>query len=123
MEPKNPIVIDGVDISGCDELVNGYDCYLTEEHNYRSETPYTYDKCSGFPNCYFKQLKRKEKENERYEQTLIIIEDIAKAQIPHLNIDESKTMTEIEYDYAGKIYVLEQRMNKILQNISEVLDE
>lgn len=58
------IIIDGVDVSGCDELVNECDCYLTQEHDYRSSTPYTYNKCSGFPNCYYKQFKRSEAQCE-----------------------------------------------------------
>ena len=53
------IIIDGCDVSGCNELVNECDCYLTEEHDYRSETPYTYNKCSEFPNCHYKNWKRK----------------------------------------------------------------
>ena len=54
------IIIDGVDVSGCSELVNECDCYLTQEHDYWSSTPYTYNKCSRFPNCDYKQLKRAE---------------------------------------------------------------
>ena len=38
----------------------------------------------------------------------------------YLNIDEVKTATELEYDYAGKIWDLEQIIHKILQKISEV---
>lgn len=63
-EENKPIMIDGIDVSGCDELVNGCDCYLTQEHDYRGVTPYTYNKCSGFPNCNFKQLARKTQECE-----------------------------------------------------------
>ena len=35
--------------------------------------------------------------------------------MPYMNIAEAKTTIEIEYDYAGNIYNLEQRMDKILQ--------
>ena len=64
------VIVDGIDISECKELVNECDCYLTEEHDYRSEIPYTYNKCSEFPNCYYKQLKRKEQECERLKNEL-----------------------------------------------------
>lgn len=62
-------------------------------------------------------------ENEKLKQTLAEINEIAKEQIPYFNIDKAKTMIEIEYDYTGKIYNLEQRMYKILQKISEVLND
>lgn len=57
---------------------------------------------------------------DKYEQVLTEIKEIAEEQIPYLDIDKAKTITEVEYDYAGKIYNLEQRMYKILQKISEV---
>ena len=54
-------------------------------------------------------------ENNKLKQTLAEIKEIAEEQIPYLNISEAKTMIEIEYDYAGAICNLEQRMYKILQ--------
>ena len=65
------------------------------------------------------QRKRKEQECEKLKQALTEIKKIAKEQVPYLNIGEAKTMIEIEYDYAGAICNLEQRMSKILQKISE----
>ena len=53
----------------------------------------------------------------KLKQTIIEIKEIAKEQIPYLNIGEAKTMIEIEYDHAGAICNLEQRMYKILQKI------
>ena len=64
------------------------------------------------------KLQAKEQECEKLKQTLAEIKEIAKEQIPYPNFGEVKTMIEIEYDYAGKIYNLEQRMYKILQKIS-----
>ena len=61
--------------------------------------------------------------NNKLKQTLAEIKEIAEEQIPYLNISEAKTMIEIEYDYAGAICNLEQRMYKILQKISEVEDD
>ena len=63
------------------------------------------------------------KENNKLKQTLTKIKEIAGEQIPYLDIDKAKTITEVEYDYADKIYNLEQRMYKILQKISEVKNE
>lgn len=59
----------------------------------------------------------------RYKECLTEIKEIAEEQIPYLNTDKAKTIIEVEYDYAGKIYNLEQRMYKILQKISECKGE
>ena len=56
-----------------------------------------------------------------YEKTLTEIKEIAEEQIPYLDIDKAKPMIVVEYDYVGKIYILEQRMNIILQKIKGVL--
>ena len=58
---------------------------------------------------------------DQLKQTLTKIKEIAEEQMHYLDITEAKTMIEIEYDYAGAIYNLEQRMSKILQKISEVV--
>ena len=68
------------------------------------------------------KLDQLKAENEKLEQTLAEIKEIAEEQMPYMNIAESKTMIEIEYDYAGNIYNLGQRMGKILQKISEVVE-
>lgn len=60
------IIIDGVDVSECKYL------------------PYCEDKqgnCGNNPNCYFKQLKRKEQECEKYEQTLFEIKIYCKTAL------------------------------------------
>lgn len=61
--------------------------------------------------------------NSRLMGCLTEIKEIAEKQIPYLDIDKVKSLIELEYDYVGKIYYLEQRMYKILQKISEVEDE
>lgn len=72
---------------------------------------------------YYQQTLDDEIQINELLQTLTEIKEIADEQIPYLDIDKAKTITEVEYDYAGKIYNLEQRMYKILQKISEVEDE
>ena len=63
---SNQIIIDGVDISGCERLIinktYGYVCNCEEDTHLISS-------CKNRPNCYFKQLKRKEQECEQ-EKTL-----------------------------------------------------
>ena len=63
------IIIDDVDVSGC-EYWKGY-CRIASLCDYAGHL------CEVNPNCYYKQLKRKEQECERYKQALIKIEEIA----------------------------------------------
>ena len=60
------IIIDGVDISGCERLIinktYGHVCNCEEDTHLISS-------CKNRPNCYFKHLKRKEQECEQ-EKTL-----------------------------------------------------
>lgn len=70
------IIIDGVDIKRCkylNKVVNEEPyCNIDEEHLYT---------CSSDENCYFKQLKRLEQENEKLKSEIIdtnsVIEDIS----------------------------------------------
>lgn len=56
------IIIDGVDVVGC------------EDYGYRGKAGYwchNYDEpCTDYPNCYYKQLKRKEQECEELKEKL-----------------------------------------------------
>ena len=71
MEPKNPIVIDGVDVSGCEFYCDKY-CSLSNDRN--EQLPFV-TSCSEYSNCMFKQLARKERECQRTEQKLTLIRD------------------------------------------------
>ncbi len=52
------VIIDGVDVSGCVRLaIDNISCDLGGE-------------CKGWGNCYYKQLKRLEQENERLKDEL-----------------------------------------------------
>ncbi len=55
------IMIDGVDVSGCKCF------YINDSHPERQEciNPYCKGFCKDNPNCYYKQLQRKEQECER----------------------------------------------------------
>ena len=67
MENKE-MIIDGVDVSGC----KNFSCGKCEEENKIPITinHFTAD-CRMYPNCYYKQLKRKEQECERLKLDLI----------------------------------------------------
>lgn len=53
MTDKEQIIIDGVDVSGCVQFTQEGDCCNLGGG------------CKGWPNCYYKQLKRKEQECEK----------------------------------------------------------
>lgn len=52
------IIIDGVDVSGCERLVSGL------RYGYDAENECSPTICKNSPNCHYKQLKRKEQECE-----------------------------------------------------------
>lgn len=62
MTEKEPVIIDGVDVSGC------------EDYGYRGNAGYwchNYDEpCTDYPNCNFKQLARKTQECEKLKTQL-----------------------------------------------------
>lgn len=99
MEPKNLIVIDGVDVSGCECF------YINDSLPEYKECINIYCKglCKDNPNCHYKQFKRKERECQRTEQKLTLIRDFI-------------TDTQI-YNMAQSI------CDKILQIIDEVTNE
>ena len=99
---ENKPIIDEIDVSKCKDFHYG-ECLNTAE---------TVSACENCPSCLFKQL-------HRYKQVVKEIKNIAKQQVPYINLDQVKTCTEVEYDYAGKIWNLEQRMYNILQKIAE----
>lgn len=110
MEPKNPIIINGVDVSECK--------YITYKNSLKPRCGNTCTPCCGRKNCYYKQFARKEKENQRYEQTLIAIEDIAK----DMNVECFYSDFDCE-DCDMKNGCIHQGRLKILQIIREVTNE
>ena len=60
------IIIDGVDVSGCCCIENGY-CLWIKKYYETGLTP----KCEQVKDCYYKQLKAKEQECERLKKKLM----------------------------------------------------
>lgn len=71
MEPKNPIVIDGVDVSECIYSKKNNKMPMCRACNSGVGSPY----CEYHKDCYYKQLQRKERECQRTEQKLTLIRD------------------------------------------------
>lgn len=60
------IIIDGVDVSGCELYRDDNGVFAPDGTAERTELCYlTNDYCGNNPNCYYKQLKAKEQECER----------------------------------------------------------
>lgn len=63
--PEKSIVIDGVDVSGCELYRNDNGVFAPDGTAERTELCYlTNDYCYNNPNCYYKQLKRSEAQCE-----------------------------------------------------------
>ena len=108
------IIIDGVDVSGCDFLAkeDDYCSYSGEYRAYKGQCGCSDEEmCKDHPNCFYKkvlkQLKAKEQECNKYKQTLTEIEEIAMCIMDN-DLEESSAY------YNAK---------QILQKISEVEDE
>lgn len=75
MTDKEQIMIDGVDVSGCE-----YACNTAFGKNGCKHHMMKNIYCSKNPNCYFKQLARKTQECEKYKQTLDEIKEYTRKQ-------------------------------------------
>ena len=67
------IIINGVDVSGCEkqgETIAGITCGNGERIRLANEIITKHKLCKDNPNCYFKQLKRKEQECEELKEEL-----------------------------------------------------
>jgi predicted RNase H-like nuclease (RuvC/YqgF family) len=67
---KEPIMIDGVDVLNCGyfsqfEGKTENACYIQPRKVIGSDVNISFGSCDTSPNCYYKQLKRKEQECER----------------------------------------------------------
>lgn len=97
------IMIDGVDVSKCNYFNNTDKSYCEE-----CCSEFGCAICNDRPNCYYKQLARKEQECEELKETLAEIKEIAKKEVKYAPDGETFARPEIK---------------QILQKISEVENE
>ena len=115
------IIIDGVDVSGCKCF------YINASHPELQEciNPYCKDLCKNNPNCYYKQLKRKEQECEelKNERTIDLVKqlDQLKACLTEIKEIAHKINDECELEGFGSCAL--KYKEQILQKISEVENE
>ena len=124
------IIIDGVDVSGCEFVFVGKDkkakisCWCNKLNFI----------CKDNPNCYYKQLDQLKAENEELKKQLTILDDeTIVVEITENQFEEyqklKQTLTEIKEIAKYELNNLTEsainggRYVEILQKISEVLDE
>ena len=103
---KEQIMVDGVDVSGC----KNFYCGICEEENKipRTINHLTAD-CRMYPNCDYKQLKRKEQECEQKEKELLSNEKIINKLM--------KEVDELKQEYEE----LEEKLNAQFAEMEEKL--
>ena len=109
------IIVDNVDVSKCDHVYARTSLFkektLVQCSAFFLENEDSCCDCSDNPNCYYKQLKRKEQECEELKKTLIKIKEISKEEIK--NVSE-------EFIRRTPMFGVHKQ---ILQKISEVISE
>ncbi len=76
------IIIDGIDVSECEFYCEEY-CNLSNDRNER--LPFA-EKCTGYSDCCYKQLKRKEQECKSLKEENFIHKELIKRQEEQLDI-------------------------------------
>lgn len=118
------IIIDGVDVSECEKLgetIDGITCGLGKRIRFVNEIITKHNLCKNNPNCYYKQLKRKEQECERLKKEL----QAQRAFTAH----EQKLISCVAYDESCKTgndckqkkYIFKDKI-KLKQTLTEIKD-
>lgn len=103
MTDKEQIIIDGVDVSGCEYYDQGI-CNIPDVIE-------TYDSCIDKGACYFKQLQRKEKECEEVSNEIV-----------ELNVKYETVVNLAKKNADANEYCL-QELEKENQKLKQALDE
>lgn len=103
MTDKKEIIIDGVDVSGCEYYAQGI-CNIPDVIE-------TYDSCIDKGACYFKQLQRKEKECEEVSNEIV-----------ELNVKYETVVNLAKKNADANEYCL-QELEKENQKLKQALDE
>lgn len=103
MTDKKQIIIDGVDVSGCEYYAQGI-CNIPDVIE-------TYDSCIDKGACYFKQLQRKEKECEEVSNEIV-----------ELNVKYETVVNLAKKNADANEYCL-QELEKENQKLKQALDE
>ena len=109
MTDKEQIIIDGVDVRKCEYLKESFTGLICADCNKSND-------CSKSPNCYFKQLARKEQECKELKEKLEAYENLAlHIKCPHCNKE-----LDLILDGTEEKISLFDRYRKALEEIEEV---
>lgn len=111
MEEK--IYVNGVDVSECKYYVPyTKDCINDNK---------SYDKCKSCKDCYYKQLKRLEQENEELKQT---IKDLTQS-LDDCNVDRTKLYKKLDFEMQKREEFADKSIKYkfALEEIRELLPE
>ena len=118
------IKIDGVDVSGCELIYNDGRCFASQ----RQGVGYPYHKndyCKYNPNCYYEQLKRKEKECEELykekDKLNLIIDRLLEASGYNKDTCSDYDFENVYSDMGYKVNKLEE-YKQALQEIKKQID-
>ena len=123
------IIIDGVDISKCkhyDEVFNYCDQSYLGEGGLLKNTKNP-KRCGCSPNCYYKQLKRKEQECEELKETIDGLLKIQYQLADSCNkyvqtLTKIKEIAEKSYDgFGNDVYGINPQQMKLEQNLGNLL--
>ena len=116
------IIIDGCDVSGCKSFYSKTKDCIQED---TVDIP-----CGDYPNCYYKQLKRKEQECERLERIVahschdILYEDSLRGQLDQLKAENEELKKIIERLDVPKHEVIDMDIalenEKLKQTLTEI---
>ena len=113
MTDKEEIIIDGMDVSGCEYVCN------TAFGNIGCKLPFSEEiHCCNIPNCYFKQLARKTQECEELKRKVELMMDC-----PDCKVDEyKKALEEIEKVYLEDTYTFADGTKLRYDSLDDILD-
>lgn len=113
MTDKQIIIIDGVDVSGCCWYTQGATGMICADWHISND-------CSKNPNCYYKQLKRKEQECEELKEYIKHLHNLCGNETDN-QYEYKQTLQEIKEIATCCIEgdVARIRMKQILNKISE----
>lgn len=130
-------IIDDVDVSGCEHLTEIQGCWLSTCDYLKYKGNITNELCKYNPNCYYKQLKRKEQECEKLrfpmsDTNYAILTKEEFEQLDQLKAENEELKNEIEACYnqvedfdiiatskSNKLKQAEQKLEQIRQVCTE----
>ena len=121
---EQKIIINNVDVSECEFFeeceikINDSECLAHSRHFYEGTF---YDCCDEHPDCYYKQLKRKEQECEQLRNKLNSSIERMNAQNEKLHNENKELKSYIKEDLVPHVQIYIGLINRIKQQMKTIL--